>query len=83
MFRAVPPFNNREPQSNLGLLIVVPGTTNLREHRLLRFHDLSSEHRAIIARPGVNRRVAVSFGPQYGPGTAIQVDECIRAAHHR
>jgi adenine-specific DNA-methyltransferase len=28
-------------------------------------------------------RVAVSFGPQYGPVTALQVEECIRAAYLR
>ena len=32
---------------------------------------------------GVRRRVAVAFGPQYGPVTAKQVDECLRAANRR
>ena len=29
------------------------------------------------------RRVAVSFGPQYGPITAKQAEECLREAHRR
>ncbi len=29
------------------------------------------------------RRVAVSFGPQYGPVTAKQVEDCLRAAYRR
>jgi len=29
------------------------------------------------------RRIAVSFGPQYGPITVMQVEECIRAAYIR
>ena len=30
-----------------------------------------------------NRRVAVSFGPQHGPVTETQVQECLRAAYRR
>jgi adenine-specific DNA-methyltransferase len=32
---------------------------------------------------GSTRRVAVSFGPQYGPITAKQVEECLREAYRR
>jgi adenine-specific DNA-methyltransferase len=32
---------------------------------------------------GEARRVAVSFGPQYGPITAQQVEECLREAYRR
>jgi adenine-specific DNA-methyltransferase len=32
---------------------------------------------------GAARRVAVSFGPQYGPLTAKQVEECLRFAYRR
>ncbi len=34
-------------------------------------------------RRGEVRRVAVSFGPQYGPITAKQVEECLREAYRR
>jgi len=29
----------------------------------------------------VDRRVAVAFGPQHGPVTAVQVEQCVRAAY--
>lgn len=34
-------------------------------------------------RPDGTRRVAVAFGPQYGPITAKQVEECLREAYRR
>ena len=35
------------------------------------------------AEDGKSRRVAVSVGPQFGPVTSVQVEDCVRIAHRR
>ena len=59
------------------------------DNRNLKFATLDSLEGEILHAEGswenddTERRVAVAFGPQYGPVTAMQVEQCLRAAYRR
>jgi adenine-specific DNA-methyltransferase len=62
------------------------------DNKVMRFARLEALPRSLLHAEGAwalqgegqdLRRVAVSFGPQYGPVTARQVEECLREAYRR
>ena len=59
------------------------------DDRTMKFAALDSLEDSILHAEGSwkgndeNRRVAVAFGPQHGPVTEMQVQECLRAAYRR
>ena len=59
------------------------------DDRTMKFAALDSLEDGILHAEGSwkgndeNRRVAVAFGPQHGPVTEMQVQECLRAAYRR
>jgi len=60
-------------------------------NRVQKFESLEPLPHSVLQAEGVwtnglpdgTRRVAVAFGPQYGPITAKQVEECLREAYRR
>ena len=57
------------------------------DNKVLKFSRLEALAHSVLHADGEwgddSRRVAVSFGPQYGPITAKQVEECLREAYRR
>ena len=59
------------------------------ENRIMKFARLDSIEGGVIHAEGAweddseNRLIAVAFGPQHGPVTAMQVEQCLRTASRR
>ena len=65
------------------------GDVQILSNQTLKFAALEPLYGGILHAEGswendnTGRRVAVSFGPQYGSVTAMQVEQCLRAAYQR
>ena len=65
------------------------GGVRILSNQTLKFASLEPLDGGILHAEGgwesdnTGRRVAVSFGPQYGSVTAMQVEQCLRAAYQR
>ena len=80
---------NAEAYLHQMLRILRNGGVRLLDDRVLKFASLDPLEGEILQAEGswenddTERRVAVSFGPQHGSVTAMQVEQCLRVAYRR
>src|SRR5262249_50231974 len=84
------PAANAEAYREKKLRLLRADGVRFPNNRQARFASLEPLEGSILSAAGewrpeggeaAPRRVAVVFGPQYGPVTGPQVDQCLRAAH--
>ena len=80
---------NAEAYLHQMLRLLRNGGVRLLDNRVLKFASLDPLEGEILQAEGswenddTERRVAVSFGPQHGSVTAMQVEQCLRVAYRR
>ena len=80
---------NAEAYLHQMLRLLRNGGVRLLDNRTLKFASLDPLEGEILQAEGswenddTERRVAVSFGPQHGSVTAMQVEQCLRVAYRR